>query len=107
VHRKCYGEVLSNDQWTRIRQTFTCAACEAGSRGQHFNRDYSSDGERQLVIEESMQTTHHVSTYVPATTKYEIMIGVSQKGGDVVSDGCGYTYFFQKRLSKFESLEMH
>jgi hypothetical protein len=37
-----------------------------------------------------------VSTYVPATTiKYEIVIGVSQKGGYVVSDGCGYTYFFK------------
>ena len=60
------------------KNTFTCTACEAGSGG---------------VIEESMDKTHNVSTYVPPTTnEYEIIIGASQMGGEIVSDGCGYTY---------------
>ena len=74
---------------------FTCTACEAGLRGQHFS-NYCSDGERQLVIEESVAKTHDVST----TIKYEIMNGESQKGGDVVGDGCGYTYSFKKDYPK-------
>jgi len=36
-----------------------------------------------------------VSTYVPTTIKYETMIDESQKGGDIVSDGRGFTYFFK------------
>ena len=95
VHRKClYG--VSNRIWTTIRQTFTCTTCEAGSRGQHFSNNYCGDGERQLCIEESMEKTHNESTYVPPTIRYEIMIGASQKGGDVVSDGCGHTYRFKR-----------
>ena len=101
VHRKCYHEGLSRSDWTRIRQTFTCTACEAGSRGQQLNTNYCSDGERQLVIDESMEKTHDVSTYVPSTTiKYEIIIGASRNGGDIVYDGCGYTYSFRKDYPK-------
>ena len=37
----------------------------------------------------------NVSTNVPPMNKYEIMIGASRKGGDIVSDGRGYTYSFQ------------
>ena len=101
VHRKCYGEGLSRSEWTRIRQTFTCTlACEAVSRGHHFNSNYSSDCERQLVVDESMEKTHDVSTSVPPTTnQYYIMIGASQKGGDIVNDGCGYTYILKKDYS--------
>jgi hypothetical protein len=91
VHRKCYGDGLSHIQWNTIRRNFTCAACE----GQRLNSNYCSDVERQLVIEGTTEQMHHVSTYVPPTTiKYEIIFGASQKGGDVVSDGCGYTYSF-------------
>jgi len=69
-----------------------------------LNSNYCSDGERQLVIGESTEQTHHVSTHVqPTTIKYEIIIGASQKGGDGVSDGCGYTY----RLTRLKSLEVH
>jgi hypothetical protein len=57
---------------------------------------FCSDGEQQLVIEESFEKTHDLSTYVPPITiKYEIMIDESQEGGDIVSDGRGYTYFFK------------
>jgi hypothetical protein len=60
------------------------------SRGKHFNSNYCSDGQRQ-----SMENTVDRSTYVPPTTiKNEIMIDASQKDGDIVSDGCGYTYSF-------------
>jgi hypothetical protein len=46
-----------------------------------------------LVVEESTGKTQAVSTYVlPATIMYEIMIGASQMGGHIVSDGRGYTY---------------
>jgi hypothetical protein len=87
VHRKCYGQVLSNKHWTRIRQTFTCTECVAGSIGQ----------KRQVVIEESMKITPDVSAYVPPTTvKYEIFIGASLKGGGLVTDSCGYTYGFSR-----------
>ena len=97
VHRKCHSDGLSNSHWTSIRQTFTCTTCETGNRGQHFNSKYYSDGERHLVIEESMEKTFEVSTYVPPTSiKYEIMIGASQKDNDIVSDRCGYTYGFAK-----------
>jgi hypothetical protein len=101
VHRKCYGQVLSNNHWTRIRQTFTCTECVAGSIGQ----------KRQVVIEESMDITPHVSAYVPPTTvKYEIFIGASQKGGEFVTDSCGYAYGFyrdfQLSTSKLESSEV-
>ena len=66
------------------------------SWGIHFNSNYCSDGEQQLVIEESIEKkTHGVSTYVPTTIKYETMIDESQKGGDIVSDGRGFTYFFK------------
>ncbi len=44
-----------------------------------------------------------MSTYVqPTTIKYEIIIGASQKGGDVVSDGCGYTYSFIQTMKAQE-----
>ena len=44
----------------------------------------------------------YVSTYAPPTTiKYEIMIGASRKGGDIVSDGCGYTYRFHRDYPEF------
>jgi hypothetical protein len=96
VHRKCYSVGLSHNQWTTIRQSFTCSACEASSRLQRFTSNYC-DGERQLDIDEPKGKTHHVSTSVPPTTnKYEIIIGASQKGGDVVIDGCGYTYNFHR-----------
>jgi hypothetical protein len=102
VHRKCYGDCLSNSRWTLIRQTFSCSMCKAevnaegpvpvlASRGKHFNSNYCSDGQRQ-----SMENTVDRSTYVPPTTiKNEIMIYASQKDGDIVSDGCGYTYSFK------------
>ena len=81
VHRKCYDNSLSESKWTRIRQTFACTACGAESRGRN----------------ESMDKPLDVSSYVPPTTvKYEIMIGASQKGGDIVSDICGYTYILKK-----------
>ena len=74
VHRKCYGGGLSNSTWTRIRKIFTCTACEAGRRGQNFNSSFS-DGERQFVIEESMEKTHGVSSYVqPTTIKYKLLL---------------------------------
>ena len=110
VHRKCYGDSLSKSLWEIFRQTFICSTCKAGvvagdadkhvpnlaSHGPHFNSNYCSDGERQLVIGESMDKTFDVSTYVPPTNvQYEIKIGASRKGGDIVSDGCGYTYSFQ------------
>jgi len=95
VHRKCYRGGLNNVRWTRIRQTFTCTACEAGSRVRHFNSNYCSDGEQQLVIKESFEKTDSVSTNVPPT-KYEIRIGASQMGGDIVSDGRGYVYGFYR-----------
>jgi acetone carboxylase gamma subunit len=72
VHRKCYGQVLSNDQWARIRRTFTCTECVAGSIGQQGR---------------SVPTT---------TVKYEIFICASQKGGELVTDSCGYAYGFYK-----------
>ena len=51
---------------------------------------YGSDGEWQLVIEESMENTHDMSTSVPPMTfEYEIIIGASRKGGDIITDGCG------------------
>ena len=87
VHRKCYGGRLSNTDWTTIRQMFTCATCEARSRGQRFNSSYCSDGERQLVIEQSIEKTLGV---------FEILIGASIRGGDIVRDGSGYTYGFSK-----------
>ena len=94
VHRKCYDDCLSDSSWTRICQSFTCTVCEAGT-GQHFNSNYCSDGERWLVIEESMEI--NVSTSVPPpTVGYEIIIGASRKGGDIISDGCGHTYGFLK-----------
>ena len=92
VHRKCYGDGLSNSTWTRIRKIFTCTACETERRGQNFKSSFS-DGERQFVIEKSIEKTHHVSSNVPPTTiNYEIIIGASQMGGEIVSDGCGHTY---------------
>jgi hypothetical protein len=92
VHRTCYDGRLSNSDWTTIRPRFTCAACQARSRG-----NYCSDGERQLVTEQSIEKTLSVSTYVPPTTvQYEILIGASIRGGDIVSDGCGYTYGFYR-----------
>jgi hypothetical protein len=97
VHRKCYDGRLSNSDWTTIRNMLTCAACRARSQGQRFNSSYCSDGERQLVIEQSIEKTLCVSTYVPSTTvQYEILIGASIRGGDIVSDGCGYTYVFYR-----------
>jgi hypothetical protein len=43
-----------------------------------------------------MENTLDRSTYVPPTTiKYEIMIGASQKDGDIVSDGCDCTFSFK------------
>ena len=87
-------DCLSDSSWTRICQSFTCTVCEAGT-GQHFNSNYCSDGERWLVIEESMEI--NVSTSVPPpTVGYEIIIGASRKGGDIISDGCGHTYGFLK-----------
>ena len=59
--------------------------CKAGSRGQYFDNNYCSDGERQLVIEEN------VSTYVPQTIQYENIIDESKLSGYIVNDGCGYT----------------
>jgi len=77
---------FSNSRWAKFCQTFACSTCKAGmvgslsrpgdaeepepvsaSRGQHYNSNYCSDGERQLVIEESFekkrtmcqQTFHH------------------------------------------------
>jgi len=56
---------------------FNCAACSKTVKGkQHY-----------AICVSCSRRVHR---------KYEIMIGVSQKGGDVVSDGCGYTYFFKK-----------
>jgi DNA-directed RNA polymerase subunit RPC12/RpoP len=55
VHRKCYDVRLSNSDWTTIRQMFTCAACQARSRG-----SYCSDGERQLVVEQSIEKKRSV-----------------------------------------------
>jgi hypothetical protein len=79
VHRKCYGDGLSNSIWTRIRKTFTCTACE-----------------------ESIGKTLGVSTYVPPTTiEYEIMIAASQKGGDIVKDNRGYTYRSDRDFPSF------
>ncbi len=49
-------------------------------------------GDRQLVIEESIERTLELSTYVPPTIKWEIMIGASQIGDDIVRDGYGYTF---------------
>jgi hypothetical protein len=67
------------------------------SRGQHLNSNYFSDGEQQLVIEESFEKTHNVSTNVPQPAiKYEIRIGASRKGGDIVIDGRGYTHRFDR-----------
>jgi len=111
VHRKCYGDGISHSDWTTIRQNgdgishsdwttirqnFTCAECEARIQGQRFNRNYCSDGERLLVIEESTEKTKFENKIRKQNTKtkYEIIIGASQKGGDVVIDGCGYTYGF-------------
>jgi hypothetical protein len=69
VHRKCIGKCLSNNLWDMFRQTFTCSTCKT---------DVNADKP------------------VPVRTiKYEIMIGASQKSGDIVSDGCGYMYSFQ------------
>jgi hypothetical protein len=93
VHRKCYYDGLSSIQWTIIRRTFTCTACEAVNRGQQFNSSYCSDGERHLVIEGK---TQHASACPPTTSKYEIMIGASRKGGDIVNDGCRHAYSLQK-----------
>ena len=102
VHRKCNGDRFNNSSWTTIRQNFTCTACEAGSRGQHFNSCSDSDGERRLVIGESMDKTHDASTYVPSTTiEYDIIIGASQMGGEIVSDGCGYTYGMDRDYPSF------
>jgi hypothetical protein len=112
VHRVCCDGRFSNNRWAEFRRTFTCSTCRAGmtrslsrpgdaedpvpvlaSRGQHLNRNYFSDGEQQLVIEESFEKTHDVSTNVPQPAiKYEIKIGSSRKGGDIVIDGRGYTY---------------
>ena len=79
VHRKCYDNSLSISEWTRICQTFTCTACEA-SRGQHLNRNYCSDGERQVFIAE-IHIEPNVSTDGPPTTiQYEFMIGASNIG---------------------------
>jgi hypothetical protein len=64
-------------------------------RVRHFNRNYCSDGEQQLVIKESFEKTDSVSTNVPPTI-YEIRIGASQMGGDIVSDGRGYAYGFYR-----------
>jgi hypothetical protein len=76
---------------------FTCAACEARSRGQRFNSSFSRDGERQLVIEQSIEKTLGVSTSVPpSTVQYEILIGASIRGGDIVGDGRGNTYEFYR-----------
>jgi len=98
VHRKCSGDGISHSDWTTIRQNFTCAECEARIQGQRFNRNYCSDGERLLVIEESTEKTKFENKIrkqnTKTKTKYEIIIGASQKGGDVVIDGCGYTYGF-------------
>jgi hypothetical protein len=85
VHRKCCDGRLSNSLWAAFSRTFTCSTCKAGMAAgcsrpdQHFNSNHCSD----------------VSTSVPPTTiNYEIMIGASRKGGDIVSDDRGYTYSF-------------
>ena len=92
VHRKCYDNSLCKSEWTRICQTFTCTACEAECRGKHHQLQHQHQ-QRQFVIEESPEITHNVSTYGPLTTiEYEIIIGASNMGGDLISDGCGYTY---------------
>jgi hypothetical protein len=116
VHRTCCDGRFSNSCWAKIRQTFTCSTCKAGlatglsrpgdaeklvpvlaSRAQHFDGNCCSDVERQLVIEESVEKTHDVPTNVPPKTiKYEIMIGSSQMGGDILNDGRGYTYRFAR-----------
>ena len=111
----CCDGRFSNRNWVEFRKAFTCSACKAGttgrlsrpgdteepvpvlaSRGQHLNSNYCSDGEQQLVIEEPFEKTHDGSTNVPPTIGYEIRIGESRKGGDIVSDGRGYTYSFHK-----------
>ena len=89
MHRKCYDDGLSNSRWARIRQTFACTVCEAGSRVQHFDSNYCSDGEWQLVIEENLRS------YDPPTIQYEMMIGTSETGA-IVDDGCGYKYVFHR-----------
>jgi hypothetical protein len=60
--------------------------CETGSIGQ----------KQQVVVEEFKTKNPNVSTYDPPTTaNYEICIRASQMSGDIVSDGCGYTYSFK------------
>jgi hypothetical protein len=67
-----------------LRQTFTCTECKAGMAG-------------SLSRPDDDDKTHDVTTNVPPTSfKYEIRIGASRKGGDIVSDGRGYTYAFHR-----------
>ena len=99
VHRMCYGEGLSNDLWAVLRQKFTCSACKARVSAlpvpvlaTHVKSNDCSDGKGRLE--------ENVTTYVP-TILYEIMIGASRLGGDIVNDGSGYTYSFKIDYQNF------
>jgi len=83
------------DPLAEFRRTFTCSTCRAG-----MARSLSRPGDADQPVVSFKKTrvnNVNVSMNVPRTTnKYEIMIGESNKGGDIVSDGCGYTYGFHR-----------
>ena len=92
VHRMCYHDRLSNDRWAKFRQTFTCSTCKAGMAAV-ISRPEDAEEPVQVLASQSQHFNTNVS---PITIRYEIMIGASQKSGDIVSDGCGYTYRFSR-----------
>jgi len=93
VHRICCDGRFSNRRWAEFRQTFACSTCEAVAPG---SLSHPVDAEEPVVsFRNTCVNNVNVSTNVPPMNKYEIMIGASRKGGDIVSDGRGYTYRFQ------------
>ena len=62
---------------------------------------YVSNGERPSIADELVEPTLIRSVYIPASiTKYVILLGMSRKGGDIVTDSVGHRFSKQKESSK-------
>jgi hypothetical protein len=96
----CCDGRFSHSRWAEFRQTFICSTCEAGGAG---SLACPGDAEEPVVsFRKGCVNNVNVSTNVPPTTiKYEIMIGESNKGGDIVSDGRGYSYGIRRDYPDF------